>query len=158
MKKSLVILFVVMAFTACMDHPMVIKEKPLLDLKGTFETISTPLTEPPVQEIKIVGEGTMTHLGKTTFEAFSTLLLIPPPPFTLSATSTMFAANGDEIYTEAIGNSVPQENGLFLVTIYHTIVGGTGRFASAYGYFKGVTLTDRNDPAGVLEIEGKISY
>ncbi|HSJ69055.1 MAG TPA: hypothetical protein VK921_15325 [Anditalea sp.] len=158
MKKSLVIIFVVMAFTACVDYPIVKKEKPLFDVKGTFETISTPLSPPPIQQVKITGEGILTHLGKTNFEALSTLILTPPPPFLLDGTSFFIAANKDTLYTEFIGNSIPQEGGLVLVTVYHTITGGSGRFVDAYGYLEGVSLTDRNDPQGEITMEGKISY
>jgi hypothetical protein len=165
MKNLALILIILLASASCIDNPKNVIEKPFLDLKGTFETISTiksitPSVTPPgqIQEVEITGVGTMTHFGKTTFEALSTLNLFPPPPFNLTATSTMVAANGDKIFTEAVGTSVPQANGLVLVTINHTIVGGTGRFKNAEGHFVGVSLTDRADPAGVLDIEGKIRY
>lgn len=158
MKKSFILIVAVLVISACVDYSMVKKEKPNFLIKGTFETISTPLTPPPIQQVKITGEGNLTHLGKTTFEALSTLILTPPPPFSLDGTSFFIAANSDTLFTEFSGNSVPQESGLVLVTVYHTIVGGTGRFVDANGYLEGVSLTDRNDPSGIITIEGKISY
>jgi hypothetical protein len=164
MKKISLFLFALMAFAqGCIDNPPIVKEKIFFDVNGRFETISTiesvsVVPQGQIQQVRVTGVGTMTHLGKSTFDALSILELFPPPPFNLNATSTLVAANGDEIYTEATGTSVPQESGLVLVTINHTIVGGTGRFKDAEGYFVGVTLTDRADPAGVLIIEGRISY
>ncbi len=163
MKRLVLFIIVVLAYSSCIENPKKVIEKPFRDVKGSFETISTIESVTPTppgitQVVRITGEGTMTHFGKSTFEAFSTLILIPPPPFNLSGNSTMVAANGDKTFTEFIGKSVPQESGLVLVTINHTIVGGTGRFKNAEGYFVAVTLTDRNDPTGFLEIEGKISY
>jgi hypothetical protein len=103
MKNLALMIIIVLASGSCLDNPKSVIEKPFLDLKGTFETISTiksttPRVNPPgqIQEVEITGVGTMTHFGKTTFEALSTLNLIPPPPFNLSATSTMVAANGDK--------------------------------------------------------------
>jgi hypothetical protein len=165
MKNLVVLIIIVLTSSSCIENPKKVIEKPFFDVKGSFETISTiksitPSVSPlgQIQEVEITGVGTMTHLGKATFEALSTLKLFPPPPFNLSATSTMVAANGDEIHTEAVGTSVPQADGLVLVTINHTIVGGTGKFKNAEGYLVGVSLTDRADPAGVLEMEGKIRY
>lgn len=148
------VFLVVIQISCDTDEAIKVRE---FEIAGTFETISTPLSDPPVQEVRITGEGTLTHLGKTTFVAISTITLVPPPPFLLNGTS-VFKVRGEEIHTEFEGTSVPQEGGLVLVKMYHTITGGTGRFSLATGALTGTTLTDRNDPKGVVEIEGKIRY
>ncbi|SMC00339.1 hypothetical protein SAMN00120144_1953 [Hymenobacter roseosalivarius DSM 11622] len=139
----------------------VVKKKPV-PFKGTFETISVPLgpplADPPRQLQRITGEGQASHLGKATFEASSTIFFAPQPPFTNSGTSTMTAANGDKLYSTFTGTIVPQPDGKRLVTVRHTITGGTGRFDRASGYYVGVTLADPTTPSGTLNIEGELSY
>ncbi len=160
MKKLSLLLFALFAFSSgCIENPKVVIEKPFHDLKGRYETVSTHQgANPPIVTIEIKGEGQASHLGKSTFIAISNLNVASPPIFTLTATSTMVAANGDEIFTEAHGTTVPLENDKRKVTVYHTIVGGTGRFKNAKGQFVGTGEADVITGLGFLEIEGKISY
>lgn len=138
-----------------------IKKRPVA-IKGTFETVSVPLgpplTNPARQLQRITGEGQVSHLGKSTFEASSTIFFAPQPPLTNSGTSTMTAANGDKLYSTFTGTITPQPDGKRLVSLRHTITGGTGRFEKASGYYTGLTTADPATPAGVLNIEGELVY
>ncbi len=160
MKKLSLLIFAVFAFSSgCIENPKVVIEKPFFDLKGRYETIATPKGgTPPVLLVEINGEGQASHLGKSTFIALTNLNVTPPPPFKITATSTMVSANGDELYTEAHGTVMPLENDNRKVTVYHTIVGGTGKFKNAKGQFVGIGEADVITGIGYLEIEGKISY
>ena len=145
--------------TSCIENQKVVIEKPFVDLKGRYETQSSPIDATPTElRVKITGEVKISHLGKSTLLAFTTVNLTPPPPFNLSATSTMVAANGDEIYTEATGTLMPVGNNKREITIYHTIVGGTGRFRNAKGSLIGTGENDVNTGLGYIDIEGEISY
>ncbi|GAB3299845.1 hypothetical protein ACFQT0_29550 [Hymenobacter humi] len=126
--------------------------------KGVFETTSVSLSGPPRQEQRITGTGQASHVGKATFEAYSTVVLTQTPPYALSGTSTMTAANGDQLFSTFTGTSMPQADGKLLVTIRHIISGGTGRFDRASGYYVGVTLADRASPNATLHLEGEIAY
>jgi hypothetical protein len=55
------------------------------------------------------------------------------------------AANGDQIFMTAVGQSEPTVTpGVFRITEINTITGGTGRFAGAKGSFMVERLTDLN--------------
>ena len=142
------------------EKAMVFKEKPMLKIKGSFTTVVNVAPGFPTAEVTVTGEGTMSHMGKSTITSVSTLNLTPPPPFSLTAASILEAANGDKIFTDATGTSTPQGGGVNLVIINHTIVGGTGRFENATGSLVGTTLTDSSNPnaPGFLTLEGEISY
>jgi hypothetical protein len=129
-------------------------------LKGTFELYPQvlPGSAFPVQYIRIEGFGELSHLGKTSFVNLSTLVLTPPAPFISTGTSVMTAANGDQIYTTFRGVHVPQEDGSLLVTITHTITGGTGRFSDASGEYTAVTYSIPGVVPGMMEITGEIAY
>jgi hypothetical protein len=126
---------------------------------GTFATLTTILSDPPLVQQKITGTGRLSPLGAASFDAMSTLVLTPPPPFQLSGPSTMTLANGDQLYSNFTGTASPQEGGKLLVTIHHTFTGGTGRFRHATGYYDGVTLADDpSNPAASLTIKGELTY
>ncbi len=125
---------------------------------GQFETISLPLSAPPLLQQKITGSGHASHLGKSTFEAFSTVNFAQQPPFHLAGTATMVAANGDMIYSTFTGTSVPRQDGKLLVTVHHIISGGTGRFEHASGHYTGIAVADRTIPEGSIRLEGVIAY
>jgi hypothetical protein len=160
MKNLTILMFVLLAFaSSCIENPKPVIEKPLYKIKGSYETVVTLKgSDPPKVFLEINGTGEASHIGKSTFKALSTQLVIPPPPFALSGTSTMIAANGDEIYTEYEGQVMPLESGLRLVTVNHTIIGGTGRFKNGKGYYKETGEADVNTGLGYINIEGEISY
>lgn len=160
MKKLTILVFALFAFSSgCIENQKVVIEKPFVDLKGKYETVVTfKGSEPPKVFLEINGTGVASHLGKSTFKAFSTQLVIPPPPFAVLGTSTLISANGDEIHTEYEGQVMPLESGLRLLTINHTIIGGTGRFKHAKGHYIETGQADSNTGLGNINIEGKISY
>ena len=104
-----------------------------LPFRGTFTTASTGLPAPPVLEFDGTGSGTATRLGRFTVVVRETVSLI-----TATSTGTMnfTAANGDRLFTTTTGAEdafVPPNESH--TTVIATIVGGTGRFASATGSF-----------------------
>ena len=84
---------------------------------------------------------------------FSTL-----PPFAIAGTATFTAANGDKFYTQFRGTSTPTGNGTSRGDIYHTIIGGTGRFQNATGNLTGVALVNATNPTNTVSYEGTLNY
>lgn len=136
--------------------------KPLVPFKGTFETVSIPLdtppSNPPQQRLKITGTGQASHLGKASFVSFATIVFAGPPPFRATGTSTMTAANGDQLLSDFTVVITPQLDGTSLAIISHIITGGTGRFAGARGHYGGTTRDNPTNPVGFLPLAGEISY
>jgi hypothetical protein len=87
------------------------------------------------------GQGTATHLGKSTFHND----VVCSSPDCLNATSsiTIVAANGDKV--TASGLIVNRVN-------VATITGGTGRFAGATGSFTVTTTNVLPDPSNQLKV------
>lgn len=134
-----------------------VKQMKLVPFKGSFETFSERLnTSSPNQ--RITGNGQASHVGKAKFESLSTLIFTTPPPFTLSGTSIMEAANGDKIYTNFTGTATPQPDGTTRLSISHTFTGGTGRFQDVSGYFHHFATANPASPLGFIEVKGEISY
>jgi hypothetical protein len=133
-------------------------KKNTLPFKGTYATISEPLSAPPFLQLRITGTGQSTHLGRGTFVALSTMNLTTPPPFSIGGTTTFYAANGDEFYTSFTGTATPIGDGRLEVEMTHEITGGTGRFANASGTITGYTLAGLAVPDAQITYEGTISY
>ena len=126
--------------------------------KGSFNTSFVLLQGPP-NIIQIVsGEGVASHLGKSTFEAHTSVTVNPQPPFTVNGTRTITAANGDQIFTTFTGSSTPVVNGMNGADLQETITGGTGRFTNASGSF--TTKARNNIPASSFkaDFDGYIKY
>lgn len=126
--------------------------------KGSYNTSSVLLQPPPniIQNVK--GTGIASHLGKSTFDAISYVTVTAHPPFTVTGTRTITAANGDQIFTTFSGTSVPVVNGKNGADLNETITGGTGRFADASGHF---TTTARNNfiiASFKADFDGYIKY
>jgi hypothetical protein len=79
-----------------------------------------------------VGSGHLSHLGSFTFTNDITSLTITGNTFSFTLTGIIVAANGDEVFTTAIGTGTLTATGSES-TLVSTIVGGTGRFADASG-------------------------
>jgi hypothetical protein len=88
------------------------------------------------------GEGIATHLGRFTLTWHFTVNTVAG-----SGTGPVhyIAANGDSIFTTALGQSEPTSTpGVFHIMEVQTVTGGTGRFANATGSFIVERLTDLN--------------
>ena len=88
------------------------------------------------------GEGIATHLGRFTLTWHFTVNTVAG-----SGTGPVhyIAANGDSIFTTAVGQSEPTSTpGVFHIMEVQTVTGGTGRFANATGSFIVERLTDLN--------------
>ena len=131
--------------------------KPMVPFKGEYIVSIQPLGMPPIQQLKVNGEGHATHLGKSRFELLNTANFTTIP-VTLTGTGTFHAANGDQIFTTVSGTSTPNGDGSATAVIENTITGGTGRFQHASGSFSGTTIATIGQPAILLKFEGTISY
>ena len=126
--------------------------------KGSYNT-SFVLIQGPPNIIQIVsGEGVASHLGKSTFEAHTSVTVNPQPPFTVNGTRTITAANGDKIFTTFTGTSVPVVNGMNGADLQETITGGTGRFENASGSFTTTARNNFNTSSFKADFDGYIKY
>jgi hypothetical protein len=111
---------------------------------------------PPVQSVRSFGNGIATHMGKTSFEAASTVNFTVQPA-TINGTAILTAANGDELHTSFTGTTATAA-GTATGNFVHTITGGTGRFSNASGTFKATSIHNLATQKGVLSFEGEIDY
>lgn len=123
---------------------------------GDYITTAEFLQGPAVQ--RITGRGQATHLGQSMFVANATVNFSTLPPFAIAGTATFTAANGDKFYTQFRGTSTPTGNGTSRGDIYHTIVGGTGRFQNATGTLTGVAFVNAANPTNTVSYEGTLNY
>ena len=105
------------------------------------------------------GTGNVTHLGKCTFFAVSTVYFAfadPPvdPPFVQDATIIFTAANGATLVGELVGTTSP---GIFPVFFVgngtYEITSGTGRFAGVTGSGTYSYVASIDPDTGVLSAE-----
>lgn len=97
------------------------------------------------------GRGQLSHFGRFTFHNdITSITLTGPDTFSLTLTASVVAANGDEVFTTAVGTGTLTATGSEL-TLVSTVTGGTGRFADASG-----TLTSKISSVTV-SVVGSIS-
>jgi hypothetical protein len=164
------IVAMVITFTSCeekftheeqqllVSKSMITEQKKAVPFKGEYTTTGNILVGPPLVKQEITGYGQSSHLGKSTFVAYSTVNLSTPPPFQVSGTAIFTAANGDAFYTSVTGTAMPNGQGANNVVINSIITGGTGRFKNATGSFVGSTVAVPGHTEGVITYEGTISY
>ena len=104
-----------------------------LPFHGSFTLADRATITPPTMLLQGTGEGNATHLGRftlTTREVVDIALATATGMFNLTA------ANGDQLFATIAGaeDQFTPPN-VSHVTLLATIVGGTGRFASATGTF-----------------------
>ena len=136
---------------------------------GTWQaTAFAPDFENMEIEITVEFEGTATHLGR--FQAVwtgrYTFILVDGdlvPTVYLSHSDIFTAANGDELYGEGSLDEgtefFPDDDGIGFLLTGIRIVGGTGRFENAVGFYYLMTNATVGFPfpGGTWEIEGEIS-
>lgn len=116
--------------------------KKVVPLKGSYNTSLSVLQPPPNMVQQVSGTGVSSVLGRSTFEATANVSVTSQPPFTVTGTRIITAANGDQLFTTFTGTSTPVVNGLNGADLQDVITGGTGRFVNASGSF---TSTARNN-------------
>jgi hypothetical protein len=104
-----------------------------LPLHGSFTAADRSTGTPPTLQLQGTGEGNATHLGRITLTTAEVVSLVTA---TGTGTFNLTAANGDRLFaTTAGGEDRFTPPNVSHVTLVATIVGGTGRFASAAGTF-----------------------
>jgi hypothetical protein len=104
-----------------------------LPLRGSFAAADRSTFAPPNLVLHGTGEGNATHLGRFTVTFTD---VVNPATATGTGTFDVTAANGDQLFaTTAGGQDQFTPPNVSHVTLVATIVGGTGRFASATGTF-----------------------
>lgn len=111
------------------------------------------------------GVGQLSHLGRVTFTTdITSLTFTGPNTFSLTLTTIVGAANGDEVFATGTGTGTLTPTGTE-ASLVITITGGSGRFADASGTIRtrisavtlsavGTTITTRDTATH----EGQISY
>ena len=104
-----------------------------LPFRGSFTLADRSTITPPTMLIQGTGDGNATHLGRLTV---TTAEVVNLAAATATGTFNLTAPNGDHLFaTTAGGEDQFTPPNVSHVTLVATIVGGTGRFASATGTF-----------------------
>ena len=144
MRNSINLPMAAILLTAALAGPAVAADK-LVPFSGSLHAKESVVFQgaPPVTFLADgSGGGIATHLGRFTLTWKFTVIIADG---TGSGPVHFIAANGDEIFTTAVGTSEPTSTpGVFHITEVQTITGGTGRFANAKGNFIVERLTDLN--------------
>jgi hypothetical protein len=126
--------------------------------EGTFATTNEVLNPAPALKQRITGLSQVKSLEINKFVAVATVTIAPPPPFKLSGECTFYAEDGDTFSTTFTGTNTPNAEGIFIVEMTHTVVGGTGKFAKATGTFVGNATADPRTLKGSIVYKGTVTY
>ena len=125
--------------------------------KGGSSGVVTAVGFDPVKGIAythVAGEGQATHLGHFTVTGDVAVHVATGIP---TGTWTLIAANGDMLFLEMTGSGIDPTHGFG----EFTVVGGTGRFEGATGYYETITFAVPPGTADVIPytdvLEGTIS-
>ena len=127
--------------------------------KGRSSGVVTAVGFDPVAGIaysQVEGEGQATHLGRFTVTADVAVTVATGIP---QGTWTLTAANGDMLFLTMGGHGIDPTHGFGAFTV----VGGTGRFQGATGYYEQI-ITFATDPGSSPStaytdvLEGTISF
>jgi len=114
----------------------------LVKFSGSLQAHEVTVSEDPGTSFVTdgTGDGIATHLGRFTLTWEFTVILADG---TGSGPVRYTAANGDEIFMTAVGQSEPTSTpGVFRIMEIQTVIGGTGRFSGARGSFTVERLVD----------------
>jgi hypothetical protein len=102
--------------------------------KGTLQGQETDTGfTPTTVTVATTGTGIGTHVGQFSFTQEFTVNFAAA---TVTGSAHWITANGDSIDTTLVGSGEMTDTpGVFRITEFHTITGGTGRFAGAQGSF-----------------------
>ena len=122
--------------------------------KATGKGSAAALSDPPILEIVVTGNGHSTHMGKVGIWQHHFVNVITMTFY--DGTFVWTAANGDTIEGSYSGSLIPTSAG-FEIHGSFTIDGGTGRFAGASGGGAASGM-QYNDNTAELELDGTITY
>lgn len=140
-------------------NPAPPKDKPF---RGTYEgSVTVPAGTQVLNDVSFTVTGTASLLGRFQMANVADIDLTT---LASAGTTTLTAANGDELYTTYFSAGTDNGDGTYTVDGEHVITGGTGRFEGATGSFTTTSLaTMMTTPetvtiAGKVYITGAISY
>jgi hypothetical protein len=122
-----------------------------IPFKGSVQAVERYEFQDTTMFVDTTGTGVATHLGLFTVTWEFTVNLLNLEGI---GSAHFIAANGDNVFTESLGQGIPTETpDIFRVVEAHTITGGTGRFAGAAGGFdlERLVNTATGDTAGSFE-------
>jgi hypothetical protein len=137
--------------------PQSIRAGSQVPFKAGFSTEFESTLDFPFLHVSVTGQGTASHLGKTT--AVTTDQLVNLLDGSATATYTLTGANGDTLVL-ALNLQVTEIPGGVSFAGSYTIAGGTDRFAGATGNgsLAGTAIfLGPNNGIGLFSVEGTIS-
>ena len=143
-----------MFLTAALAGPAAAEKQ--VPFRSSIQAVEIWDVQFPLRFVEASGSGNATHLGHftVTYEFVSNL-----PTRTGIGSFHFIAANGDSIFTEAIGQgNLTDDPDVRFVVETHTITGGTGRFAGATGSLTVERLINLVTLISSGSFEGTISY
>jgi hypothetical protein len=124
---------------------------------GSCETslAAPPIVTPPILTQNDVGVCQLAHLGRVSVYDTQQINLATG---TETAQVTFTAANGDELRLTNVGANERMGPTTIRFTGTMTVVGGTGRFASATGQITADGTADLVSGQGWITLDGSIAY
>ncbi len=143
-------------------------------LKGEFEVyvskqLNTPTDLPPPKKQEVLGEGNLSHLGKTQVYINQKWWPNTPPPAPEQefhqwtgrgiGNFVFTAANGDELFASYNDAFSDHQTPTYVeLSFTGEINGGTGRFSDAIGTFSWTGVFNPATNAGTVTVTGTIKY
>lgn len=154
MKKMMIMAIAILLLAACQKEATLengILTDPQFTLNSAKQTakvrVTRPITnalesDPDPNTTSVYGGalfyGTISHLGQVHGKTFNTSFTpVSASVFSITSDDIVYAANGDELWTKgSIVVTFPTDGSVIAtITGGSTIIGGTGRFVGATGYF-----------------------